>query len=101
MFRAREVRRVEHQDRWDKEAINNVIEATWRIVEGNSTVDRPMTQIDPLPPPPVPLEGARVQREIITRTDIEASPTLAVPGLRSASKQLLKVQSVQIEEVRC
>ena len=29
------------------------------------------TQIDPLPPPLVPCEGARVQREGITRTDIE------------------------------
>ena len=71
----------EQQDRWDKEAINNVIGVPWRIVDGKWTVDRPMTQIDPLPPPPVPFEGARVQRERITRTDIEAFGTTAgCPG---------------------
>ena len=41
------------------------------------TVDRPVTQIDLLPPPPAPFEGARVQRERITRTDIEAFGTTA------------------------
>ena len=57
VFRAREVRGSEQQDRRDKEATNNVIGVLWRIVE---TVDRPMTQIDPLPPPPqVPFEGAQ------------------------------------------
>ena len=70
-FRAREVRRMEQQDRWDKEAINNV------IVDGKWTVDRRATQIDPLPPPPVPFEGAPVQRERITRTDMEAFGTTA------------------------
>ena len=58
VFEAREVRRTEHQDKWDKEAINNVIGAPWRIVDGKWTVDRTVTQIDPLPPPPVPFEGA-------------------------------------------
>ena len=33
VFRAREVRRIEHQDRWDKEAINNVIGVSWRIAD--------------------------------------------------------------------
>ena len=77
-------------------------------------MDRPVTQIDPLPLAPVPFEGARVQRERITRTDIKAfgttagcpgrnviksrksehklTPTFAVLGLRSVSKQLQKVQ---------
>ena len=63
--------------RWDKEAINNVIGVPWRLVDGKWTVDRPVTQVDPLPPPPVPFEGARVQRERITRTDIEAFGTTA------------------------
>ena len=82
-------------------------------------MDRPATQIDPLPPPPVPFEGAPVQRERITSADIEAfgttadarvamrsdlesehklTPTPAASGLRSVSKQLQKVQSVWIEE---
>ena len=81
VFRAREVRRLEQQDGWDKKAINNVIGVPWRIVDGKWTVDRPVTQVDPLPPPPVPFEGARVQRERITRTDIEAfRPTAGCPG---------------------
>ena len=71
VFRAREVRRIEQQDRWDEEAINNVIGDPWRIVDGKWTLDRPVTQIDPLPPPPVPFEGARVLRERITRADVE------------------------------
>ena len=33
VFRAREVRRIEHQDRWDKEAINNVIGVPWRSAD--------------------------------------------------------------------
>ena len=71
VFRASEVRRIEQQDRWDKEAIHNVTGVPWRMVGGKWTVDRLVTQVDPLPPPPpVPLEGARVQRESITRTDI-------------------------------
>ena len=81
VFRAREVRRIEQQDRWDKGAINNVIKVSRRMVDGKSTVDRPVTPVDPLPPPPVPFEGARVQRERITRTDIEAFGTTAgCPG---------------------
>ena len=66
VFRAREVTRMEHQDRWDKEAINNVIGVPWRDADGKWTVDRPVTQIDPLLTPPVPFEGARVQTERIT-----------------------------------
>ena len=81
VFRAREVRRMEHQNRWDKEAINNVVGVPWRIADGKWTVDRPATQIDFLPPPPVPFAGARVQRERITRTVIEAFRTTAgCPG---------------------
>ena len=72
VFRARDVRTIEHQNRWDKEAITNVIGVPWSIAYGQWTVYRPATQIDPLPSPPVPFEGARLQRERITRTDIEA-----------------------------
>ena len=69
VFGASEIRRIEHQNRWEKEAINSVIGVPWRIVDGNWTVDRPATHIDPLPPPPV--------LERITRTDIEAFGTTA------------------------
>ena len=79
VFRAREVRRSEQQDRWDKEAINNVIGVPWRIVDGKWT--GPTIQIDPLPPPPVTFEGARVQRERITRACVGAFGTTAgCPG---------------------
>ena len=119
VFRAREVSRIEHQDRWDKEAINNVIGVPWRIADGNWIVDRPATQIDPLPPPPVPFEGVRVQRReqtlrasvplqdarLAMRSNLESNrkltQTFAEPGLRNVSKQLQKEQNVQIEEARC
>ena len=38
--RARKVRRLEQQDRWDKEAINSGIRVPWRIVDGMWTLDR-------------------------------------------------------------
>ena len=122
VFRAREVRRMEQKDRWDKGAINNVIGVPWRIVDGKWTLDRPMTQIDPLPPPPVPFEGAQVQRERITRTDIKALGTASgCPGCKASRsgmraqphsnpcrvrieerlKKIQKVQGVQIKEARC
>ena len=43
-FRAREAKRIEHQDRWDEEAVNDVIGVPWRLAEGRCTVDRPVTQ---------------------------------------------------------
>ena len=43
VFRAREVRRIKHQDRWDKEAINNVIGISWRIADGKWILDRLLT----------------------------------------------------------
>ena len=118
VFRSREVRWREQQDRWDKEAINDVIGVPWRIVDGKRTVDRPLTQIDPLPPPPVleckgrespeqtlkpsgPLQDARVA----TRSDLESEHKLtltrAASGSRNVSKQLQKDLSVWNDEERC
>ena len=51
--------RLEPQSRWDNEAINNVIEVPWKMTN------------DPIPIPPLPSEGARIQRESITKQDIE------------------------------
>ena len=51
VFRAREVMRIEHQDRWDKEAINYVIGVPWRIADGKWTLDMSATQIETLKPP--------------------------------------------------
>ena len=81
VFRAREIRRLEHRDRWDKEAINSVIGVPWRMADGRWTVDRPEIHVDPIPIPPVPFEGARVQRERITKKDIdEFGATIGCPG---------------------
>ena len=69
VFRAREIRILEPQDRLDKEAINNVIGVPWRMTDGTWTVDRPEVRVDPIPIPPLPFEGARIQRERITKKD--------------------------------
>ena len=83
VFRAREIRRLERQDRWDAEAINSVIGVPWRMTDGKWTVDRPEAQVDPIPIPPLPFEGARIQRERITKQDIdEFGATIGCP-LRS------------------
>ena len=37
VFRAREVRRIGEQDRWDKEAIKNVFGVPWRMFYGKWT----------------------------------------------------------------
>ena len=71
VFRAREIQRLEPQDRWDKEAIYNVIGVPWRMTGGKRTVDRPEVRVDPIPIPPLPFEGARIQRERITKKDID------------------------------
>ena len=81
VFRAREMRRLEPQDRWDAEAINNVIGVPWRMTDGRWTVDRPEAQVDPIPIPPLPFEGALVQRERIAKQDInEFGATIGCPG---------------------
>ena len=108
VFRAGEVRRIEQRDRWDKEAVNNVIGVPWRMVDGKWIVDSPVTQVDPLPPPPVPFEGAPgptskaseplQDARVAMRSELESehklTQTPAEPGLRSVSRQLQKVQSV-------
>ena len=81
VFRAREIRRLEPQDRWDTEAINSVIGAPWRRTDGKWTLDRPGVRVDPIPIPPLPFEGARIQRERITKQDIdEFGATIGCPG---------------------
>ena len=35
-------------------------------------MDRPEVRVDPIPVPPLPFEGARIQRERITKQDIDA-----------------------------
>ena len=57
VFRAREIRRLEPQDRWDTEAINNVIGVLWRMTDGRWTVDRPESQGGPHSNPSVAVRG--------------------------------------------
>ena len=71
VFRAGEIRRLESHDRWDTEHINSVIGVPWRMTDGRWTLDRPEVRVDPIPIPPLPFEGARIQGERITRQDID------------------------------
>ena len=83
VFRAREIRRLEPQDRWDTGAINSVIGVPLRMTDGRWTVDRPQVRVDPIQIPPLPFEGARIQRERqrITKQDIdEFGATIGGPG---------------------
>ena len=81
VFRAREMGRLETQDRWDTEAINSVIGASWRRTDGRWTVDRPEARVHSITIPPLPFEGARIQRERITKQDInEFGATIGCPG---------------------
>ena len=52
VFRAREIRRLEPQSRWDKDAVKNVIGVPWRMTDGRWTVD-------PIPIPQLPFGGSR------------------------------------------
>ena len=48
---------------------------------GQWTVDRPEVRVDPIPIPPLPFEGARIQRKRITKQDIdEYGATIGCPG---------------------
>ena len=97
VFRAREIRRLEPQDRWDTEAIINVIGVLWRMTDGRWTVDRPEAQVDPFPIFSLPFEGARVQRERITKQDInEFGATIGCPRLQMQSGTTKKLKHAQI-----
>ena len=64
-----------------QELSNSVIGVPWRMTDGRWTVDRPEVRVDPIPIPPLPFEGARVQRERITKQDIdEFGATIGCPG---------------------
>ena len=57
------------------------IRALWRVTDGKWTADRPEVRVDPVPIPPLPFEGARIQRERITKQDIdEFGATIGCPG---------------------
>ena len=81
VFRAREIRRLEPQDRWDTRAIHSVIGVPWRMTDGRWTVDRPEVRVDPIPIPPLPLrEHAFRGRESPSRTLTSSEPRLDAQG---------------------
>ena len=81
VFRSREIRRLEPRSRWDTEAFNSVTEVPWRMTDGKWTVEKPEVRVDPIPIRPLPFEGARIQRERITKQDIdEFRATIGCPG---------------------
>ena len=81
VFRVCEIRRLEPQSRWDQEVIKNVIGVPWGTTDGRWTVDRPGIRVDPIPVPPLPFEGVRVQRESSTKQDVnEVGATVGCPG---------------------
>ena len=57
------------------------------------TVDRPATQVDPVPlPPPVLFEGSGLAMRSDLESEHKLTQTPAVSGLRNVSRQLRKVQ---------
>ena len=105
VFTAREGRRLEPQSRWDKEAVHNVIGVLWRLTDGRWTVDRPDVQEDPVPIPPLPFEGARIQRERSTKQDIEIfGATVGCHGCKCDQRQQRGHRPIQIaagHELKC
>ena len=97
VFRVREIRRMEPQDRWDTEAINSFIGVPWRMTDGRWTVDRPEVHVDPIPIRPLPFAGARIERERITKRDIdEFGATMGCPG-----SSAIKDKRAQAHSERC
>ena len=82
------------------------------MTDGTWTVDRPEIRVDPIPIPPVPFEGARIQRERITKQDIdEFGATVGSPSFntraqahtdrcRVRAEKCFREQKNRIEEAR-
>ena len=81
VFRTRGIRRLQPQDRWDTQAVDSVIKVPRRMTDGKWTVDSGQTRSSSVPIPPLPFEGARIQRKRITKQDIdEFGATVGCPG---------------------
>ena len=64
-----------------QEQLTSVVGVPWRMTDGRWTVDRPEAQVDPTPIPPLPFKGARIQRERITKKDVnEFGATVGCAG---------------------
>ena len=97
VFRAREIRRLTPQSRWDKEAVNNVIGALWRKTDGRWTVDGREIRVDPTSIPPMPFEGARILRERMTKQDVDDfGATVGCPSCNAIKDNKREQSSIQI-----
>ena len=77
VFRAREIWRLEPRDRWDTEAMNNVIGVPWSMTDGRWTVDRPEAKVDPIPIPPLKFEVHEYRgRESPSKISTSSEPRL-------------------------
>ena len=104
VFRVREIRRLQPQSRWDKKVIKNVIGVLRRKTDSRWTVGRPKIRANPIPIPPLPLEGTRFQRERVNKQDIDEFEAIVVCLGCNAVKDSKRVEAhshrrrVRIEE---
>ena len=61
-----------------------IIGVPWRMTDGRCTVDRPEIRVDPIPIPPLPLEGTRIQRERPSKTSTNSEPLLDANAIKRA-----------------
>ena len=79
VLRAREIRRLEPQSRWDREAINSVIGMPWMLALVRWTMDKREVRVDPIPIPPVPFAECKFRRkESQSKTSISSAPLWGV-----------------------
>ena len=67
-FRDQGVRRLKHQDGWDKEVVNSAIGVPWRTTDSKWTVGRTDARVGSIPIPPLSFEGARIKEESTQRS---------------------------------
>ena len=68
------------------------------MTDGKWTVDRPEVRVDPIPIPPLPFEGARIQRERITKQDMdEFGATIGVESLDRRSEVIKEALAEEVQ----
>ena len=95
VLRVRELRRIEHQNRWDKEVINNVIGVPWKIADDKWIVDRPATQ-------DAPVQCDQIWNKLTPtpcRVRIEECPTKTPEGLERLDRRSEVLNEALAKEV--
>ena len=89
-----------------KKVINSVIGVRWRLTDVKWTVDRPGVRLDTVQIPPFSFEGARIQRESITKQDTdEFGAPIGCPGkqegrsLQKANRRMPQNHSTWIRKI--